>query len=421
MTMSADDQHRLGKLTAEERTLLLCDEGSFLGEATEGLVTGRGEIHGRTVFVFASDQSHAGSFHAAQATRLIALHQAAIDAQTPIIGFFDSDGHRLRDDLSWFEDYGALLQMQTEARGKSLQLAIIAGPCISAGAILAAAMDLHFMIADTARFYVTGPAILDEFADHPLEETFGEGDTAAKYGLVDALYNDEITAISEARRLIDFTARDWQSFDAQDRQDIALEKLVPDDPAASYDIRDIIMRIVDEGDVFELSRRCAENALTCFARLGGQTVGIMANQPCTLGGALDVKALQKFHRFAQLCADNSWPLLSLIDAPGFLPQANQQEQNIAGHAAKLFSVLARSQNPKLSLVVGQAYGTVFNLMAAGSQCLAWPSARFGMMKAEGATYSAQEAKARELVTEVIEPQETRRHLIAALSSLKEER
>jgi len=414
MTMTAEDLHKLGKLTTEERALLLCDESSFHGETTGSLLTGHGEIHGQPVFVFASDQSReTGGFNTAQAKTLIELYEQAIASKAPVIGFFDSAGHRLRDDLTWFRDFSAVLEMQTEARGKSLQLAIIAGPCVGADAILASAMDIRFMIEDTARLHVTGTDILKQFAE-PVADTYGSANSAMEQGLVDAVHPDEVAAIIEGRRLVDFTARNRQSFDLAERDAIALEKLLPDDPAGTYDMREIIARIVDDGDRFELSQADAENAITCLARLNGQSIGIMANQPSALGGTLNVKALQKLQRFARLCADQGWPLLSLIDAPGFLPQADQE--SIARHAANFFSALTQSKSPAASLAVGQAYGPAFSLMAAQSRSLAWHCARFGMMKAEGATYTAAEAKAQGLVTEVIAPRETRRHLIAALSS-----
>jgi len=415
MTRTADDQPILGKFTAQERALLLCDENSFKGEATDGLLIGRGEIHGQPIFVFASEPA-AGGFNAEQAGKLIALYRQATDAKAPLIGFFDSAGYTLRGDLSWFQDYDALLHMQTEARGNCLRLAIIAGPCTGADAILATGMDVRFMIENTASLYMTGPAILQQFSDQPLDTAFGKAANAAEHGLVEAIYPDEIAAIAEARRLIAYTSHNWQSFDKPERDAIALEKLIPDDPTSVYDMREIIMRIADEGDVFELSQTHAENAVTCLVRLGGRTIGTIANQPCTLGGTLDVKALQKFERFAKFCAGRSWPLLSIIDVPGFLPQADQEKQNIAEHAAALAMMFAQGKGPQLSLVTGQAFGAAFSLMRSQNHCLAWPHARFGMLKAEDATYSALEAKAQGLVAEVIPPPDTRRHLIAALST-----
>jgi len=436
----AKAQHALGRLTARERLDILLDAGSFEELAFEAInlddmsiVAGNGTIHGRAVFVFAKDATVlSGALSAAHAEKIVQLQIRAIAAQAPLIGLYDSGGMRLEDGLASLAAYGEAIKHHVEASGVIPQIAVVMGPCIGADAFSASLSDFIFMVADTSALFVTGPEILHALTGEDLtaQALGGAAFHTEISGIADAGFEDDIAALSQVRRLIDFLppshqepAPDWPSFDQDDRNTLSLDTLAPlDDAATPYDVKELILKIADEGDFFELRESFAQNIITGFARLLGRTVGLIANQPLVLGGVLDVNAMRKAARFMRFCERFNIPLITLVDVPGFLPGRDQEEHGIAQLGAKLLSAYAQASVPKITVILGQAYGAASLMMGAKSSgadlVLAWPSARLGLTKAGGAVLSADEARSQGFIDAVIAPHETRPRLIEALASLR---
>ncbi len=427
-------QHARGRLTARERIELLCDEGSseaFLGD--KSVVTGRGTIHGRPVFVFAKDQTiFSGALSPAHAEKIVALQKQAITARAPLIGLFDSDGMSLQDGMAALAGYGEIITHYVEASGTIPQISVIMGPCIGADAFAANMADVIFMVAETSALCVTGPEIANRLTgeDLTLQALGGSTLHMETSGLADAAFDDDIAALSQLRRFIDFLpssnldhALERPSFDRSDRIEPSLDTLVPIEAATPYDVKELILKIADEGDFFELQEAYAANLVVGFARLEGRTIGVISNQPLVLGGVLDRDAAQKAARFVRFCGSFNIPLVTLVDVPGFLPGLAQEEAGIAQEGAKLLSAYAKARVPKVTVILGQAYGAASVMMGSkqlgANTVLAWPSARIGLMKTEGASLSVEEARAKGLVDAIIEPSRTRIHILAALSASRD--
>lgn len=429
-----ETQHALGRLTARERIELLCDEGSF--EECPGdmsVVTGSGTIHGRPVFVFAKDHTiFSGALSTAHAEKIMALQVGAMAAHAPLIGLFDSDGIRLEDSMAALAGYSEIIRYHVEASGVIPQISVIMGPCIGADAFAANMADVIFMVAETSALCVTGPEITNRLTGEELTLQSLGGSTLhiEASGLVDARFDDDIAALSQLRRFIDFLpssnadhAPERSSFDSADRIEPSLDTLVPIEAATPYDVKELIMKIADEDDFFELQQAYAANLITGFARLQGRTIGVIANQPLVLGGVLDCNAARKATCFVRFCGSFNIPLVTFVDVPGFLPGLAEEERGIAAEGAKLLSAYAQARVPKVTIILGQAYGAAFVMMGSkqlsADAVLAWPSTRIGLMKAEGAGLSAEEALAQGVIDAIIEPSRTRIHILAALAALRE--
>ncbi len=434
-------QHRSGKLTALERVELLCDENSFEEDMfaepslqnDKTVMTGSGTIHGRRIFIFAKNYTHdAGALSATHAEKIVRLQCRALAARRPLIGLFDSDGMKLEDGVAALAAYADIVRQHVQASGVIPQIALIMGPCIGADAFAANLSNFIFMVAATGRLYVTGPEITNRLTDETLtaEELGGAAFHSATTGLADAAYDDDITALSQLRKFMDYLPSSHQdsgpertSYDKDDRSSASLETLVPEDVATPYDIKELILKTVDEGDFFELQTAFAQNIVIGFGRMRSRTTGFIANQALVLGGVLDVHAAHKAARFVHFCDSFHIPLVSFVDAPGFLPGLNQEEAGLAKAGAELLSAVARLRLPKIAVILGQAYGPAYVMMASkhheGDLTLAWPSARIGLMNTEVAVLSAAQAKAQGLIDAVIEPRMTRVHLLAALAAISE--
>jgi propionyl-CoA carboxylase beta chain len=417
-------------LTARERIELLCDRHSFEelidGSGDASVVVGSGAVHGREVFIFAKDQTFlSGSMSAAHAKQIIDIQTRALAAKAPLIGLFDSAGLRLDDDLSPLQGYAAILRNHSQAQGVIPQIAVVMGPCIGADAFAARAMDMIFMVAETSALVVTGPEIANAFSDDVLtmEMLGGAKLQAQESGGADAIFDDDIRALAQLRRFIDFLPvqdKPWKTFDKDIRLERSLDTLVPDDSSGCYDVKEVMTNVLDEGDFFELREALAPNLVIGLGRMEGDTIGLVASQSSVLGGVLDCTALEKAERFLRFCGAFDIPVVTLIDAPGFLPGLDQEKAGMAAAGAKLISAYAKVRSAKITVVLGQAYGAAFTLLSFSDDLrLAWPSARIGMMKAEGATFTAYEALAQGVVDHVVVPRETRQHLLEFLAAFRE--
>lgn len=433
-----DAQHASGRLTARERIAVLCDEGSFeeydgIEAATDGsVVTGPGTINGRRIFIFAKDRTAAsGAFTTAHAKKIVMLQERALAAQAPLIGLYDSDGMRSNDRLSALAAYGKIIQNNVEATGLIPHISLIMGPCIGADAFAASFGDFVFMVEETSSAFVTGPEITNRLSANHLNNDIATSETlggaalhAEKSGLAAATYSDDVTALMELRRFIGFMPfshrdidREFASADPAKREEPSLETLVPNDGSA-YDVDELISKAVDDSDFFELHADFAKNIVTGFGRFNGRTTGIIANQPMVLGGVLDAAAMQKAAGFINFCTTFNMPIVSFVDAPGFLPGQSQEEGGIARHGANLFSAYASAHVPKITVILGQAFGAALVMMGSkylgGGSILAWPSARIGLKKEAASIFAPQEALAEGAIDAIIAPSATRAEVITAL-------
>jgi propionyl-CoA carboxylase beta chain len=288
------------------------------------------------------------------------------------------------------------------------------------------------MVSETSSLCVTGPEITNRLTGEELtvEKLGGTVLQTETSGLADTAFDDDITALLEVRRLVDFLpssqqdhAPDWPSFDGAARDELSLDTLVPDEAAAPYDVKELILKIVDEGDFFPIQEAYAKNIVVGFGRMQGRTIGIIANQPLVLGGVLDANAMRKASRFVRFCDSFNIPLVTLVDVPGFLPGLDQEESRIAREGAGLLSAYAQANVPKVTVILGRAYGAAALMMGSkqlgADIVLAWPSARIGLMNAEDCNVSTLEAQAQGVIDTLIDPRQTRAHILAALSALRD--
>ncbi len=327
--------------------------------------------------------------------------------------------------------FGEILRLHARAAGLIPQIALIMGPCIGADAFAARLSDFIFMVEETGSLYVTGPEIANRHGDEGLTvETLGGASLQTqRSGLADGAFESDIEALAQLRRLVDFLPAShqdqglaWPSFDVAERHAPSLDTLVPDAAAAVYDVKEAILGIVDEGDFFEIQQAYAANMVIGFGRMNGHTTGILANQPLVLGGVLDANAARKAARFVRFCAAFNIALVTLVDAPGFLPGLEQEELGLARAGAELLAAYAGADVPKIAVILGQAFGAAFLMMGAkplADSTFAWPSARIGLMKADGAVLSTAEALAQGAIDAQIEPSATRSHIIEVLARLRE--
>jgi len=409
-------QHKKGKLTARERIVLLLDEGSFeeydmfvehrcsdfgMDELTipgDGVVTGHGTVNGRLVFIFSQDFTvFGGSLSEAHAEKICKVMDQAMKVGAPVIGLNDSGGARIHEGVASLGGYAEVFQRNVLASGVVPQISVVMGPC-AGGAVYSPAMtDFIFMVENSSYMFVTGPDVVKTVTHEQVthEELGGALTHTVKSGVADCAFGDDIEALAEVRRFIDFLpssnreqAPDLSTEDPFDRPENSLNTLVPSDPQKPYDMKELILKVVDEGDFYETKPNYARNIITGFARMNGATIGIVANQPMVLAGCLDIESSRKAGRFVRFCDCFNIPLLTLVDVPGFLPGTDQELNGIITHGSKLLYAYAEATVPKVTLITRKAYGGAYDVMSSkhlrGDVNFAWPTAEIAVMGSKGA-------------------------------------
>ncbi len=377
-----DAQHAKGKLTARERIDLLLDEGSFeewdmfvthrstdfgmdgVKLAGDGVVTGWGTVNGRMVYVFSQDFTvFGGSLSETHAKKICKIMDMAMRNGAPVIGINDSGGARIQEGVASLGGYADVFQMNTLASGVVPQISMIMGPC-AGGAVYSPAMtDFIFMVRDTSYMFVTGPDVVKTVTNEIVtaEELGGARTHTTKSSVADLAFDNDVEALSSLRRFIDFLPLNNREkppvrpfFDSPDRIDHSLDTLIPDNPNKPYDMKELIVKIADEGDFFELQSDFARNIVTGFIRIEGSTVGVVANQPLVLAGVLDIASSRKAARFVRFCDCFNIPILTLVDVPGFLPGTSQEFGGVIKHGAKLLFAYGEATVPKVTLITRKA-------------------------------------------------------------------
>lgn len=409
-------QHKKGKLTARERIELLLDEGSFeeydmfvthrchdFGmEKTkmpgDGVVTGWGTINGRMSYVFSQDFTvFGGSLSETHAKKICKIMDMAMKNGAPVIGINDSGGARIQEGVASLGGYADVFQMNTLASGVVPQISMIMGPC-AGGAVYSPAMtDFIFMVKDTSYMFVTGPDVVKTVTNEIVtaEELGGAKTHTSKSSVAEGAFENDVEALSALRRFFDFLPLNNRErppqrpfFDDVERLDYSLDTLIPDNPNKPYDMAELITKLADEGDFFELQPDFAKNILTGFIRIEGSSIGVVANQPMVLAGVLDINSSRKAARFVRFCDCFNIPILTLVDVPGFLPGTAQEYGGVIKHGAKLLFAYGEATVPKVTLITRKAYGGAYDVMASkhlrGDVNYAWPSAEIAVMGAKGA-------------------------------------
>ncbi|HET9514540.1 MAG TPA: acyl-CoA carboxylase subunit beta [Gemmatimonadales bacterium] len=475
-------QHKKGKLTARERLDLLLDEGSFVEldrfvthRATgfgleeqkypgDGVVTGFGRINGRPVYVFSQDFTvFGGSLSETHAQKICKVMDLAVRNGAPVIGLNDSGGARIQEGVASLGGYADIFLRNTLASGVVPQISVILGPCAGGAVYSPAITDFIFMVRGVSYMFVTGPNVVktvthEEVSFDQLGGADIHGETS---GIAHGVFDSEPECLSGVRDLLDFLPSNNLEdpparpvADAIDRRDEGLLDVVPANSSQPYDMRRVVEHVVDDGRFFEIHGGYAGNILTGFARLGGQPVGVIANQPAVLAGVLDINASVKAARFIRFCDAFNLPLLTFVDVPGFLPGVGQEHGGIIRHGAKLLYAYCEATVPKLTVITRKAYGGAYDVMSSkhirGDLNLAWPSAEIAVMGPKGAVeilYRDRIAKAsdpaaetqtlieqytrtfahpyaaaeRGYVDDVIDPRDTRPRLIDGLRLLRTKR
>ncbi len=411
-----DTQHSKGKLSARERIELLFDEGSFeewdmfvehgcedfgMGDQRvpgDGVVTGYGTINGRPMFVFSQDFTvFGGSLSAAHAKKILKVMEKAVQVGGPVIGLNDSGGARIQEGVASLAGYADVFLQNALASGVVPQISMVMGPC-AGGAVYSPAMtDFIFMVKDTSYMFVTGPDVVKTVTHETVtqEQLGGAVTHSAKSGVSDAAFENDVEALLQLRRFMDFLPLSNKEKppviacnDPADREDFSLDTLVPDNANKPYDMKELITKVVDEGDFFEVADLFARNIITGFARMEGQTVGIVANQPMVLAGCLDIDSSRKAARFVRFCDCFNIPIVTFVDVPGFLPGTAQEYGGIIKHGAKLLFAYAEATVPKVTVITRKAYGGAYDVMSSkhirGDVNFAWPTAEIAVMGAKGA-------------------------------------
>ncbi len=474
-------QHAAGKLTARERIELLMDPGSFVELdkfvqhrcadfdmqnhkfLSDGVVTGFGTIQGRTVYVFSQDFTvFGGSLSGAHAAKICKVMDLALKAGAPVIGLNDSGGARIQEGVESLGGYAEIFWRNTQASGVIPQISVILGPCAGGAVYSPAITDFIFMVQDTSYMFVTGPDVIKTVTHEDVtKEALGGAEThAEKSGVSHFVTPNETECLKAVRTLLGFipsnnldSAPTRPSPDALDRACTEISKLMPDSPNKPYDMKGVISDVVDQGEFFEVHAGYAKNIVVGFSRLGGQTVGVIGNQPNHLAGCLDIAASLKAARFVRFCDSFNIPLITFVDVPGFLPGTQQEYGGIIKHGAKLLYAYAEATVPKLTVITRKAYGGAYDVMASkhirADFNFAYPTAEIAVMGPDGAInilYRKEIAdaekkgklaeerarlsdqyrktfanpyKAAELgyIDEVIDPVDTRRRLIQGLKAL----
>jgi len=410
-----EEQHRRGKLTARERIELLLDEGSFeefdflktgrggaFGrEKTypgDGVVTGHGTIDGREIFMFSQDFTvRGGSLGEAHSQKISKVMDHAVRVGAPIIGLNDSGGARIQEGVDALASYGDIFKRNALASGIIPQISCIMGPCAGGAVYSPALTDFIFMVEDTSYMYVTGPNVVETITHTAIshEELGGARVHAEKSGVAHFVLPNDIMCLREVRRLINYLPSNNKQrapiLDLSDpvgRTDPALDYLVPENPNQSYDMKVCIYSILDGAEFLEVQSHYARNIICGLGRMGGQTIGLVANQPAVLAGVLDNNASTKAARFVRFCDAFNIPLICLVDVPGFMPGPEQEQGGIIRHGAKLLYAFIEATVPRITVVMRKAYGgayVVMNSKHIGSDLnYAWPTAEIAVMGPKGA-------------------------------------
>ena len=468
-------QHAKGKLTARERIELLLDPGSFEEYDTfvehrsvdfgmektripgDGVVTGWGTVNGRAVVVFSKDFTvFGGSLSETHAAKITKMQDLAMKIRAPIIGIFDAGGARIQEGVAALGGYGEVFRRNAEASGVIPQISVIMGPCAGGDVYSPAMTDFIVMVRDTSYMFVTGPDVVKTVTNEAVtaEDLGGARIHTTKSSIADMAFDDDVEALLQVRRLVDFLPSnntagppEWPSFDDVERRDNSLDTLVPENPNTPYDIKELVAKVVDEGDVFEIQAAFARNIVTAFARVGGRTVGVVANQPLVLAGVLDSDASRKAARFVRFCDAFEIPILTFVDVPGFLPGTAQEYGGLIKHGAKLLFAYSQATVPMVTVITRKAFGGAYDVMASkhvGADVnYAWPTAQIAVMGAKGAVeiifrqdigdpdkiaertrdyesrfLSPFVAAERGYIDEVIRPRSTRRRIARALAMLR---
>ncbi|MGI8631469.1 MAG: acyl-CoA carboxylase subunit beta [Solirubrobacterales bacterium] len=479
---AVEKQHAKGKLTARERIDKLLDPGSFEELDTfvrhrthdfemqknrpyaDAVVTGHGTIDGRVVFVFSQDFTvFGGSLGEVMAEKMCKIMDLAANAGAPVIGINDSGGARIQEGVVSLGAYGDVFVRNVQCSGVIPQISLIMGPC-AGGAVYSPAMtDFIFMVKETSHMFITGPEVIKTVTGEEVEfeDLGGAMSHNSKSGVAHFAADDEEQCLEDCRYLVGFLPQNnleppphVEPYDDPDREDPELDELVPADPQKPYDMRDLVSRIVDDGEFFEVHEHFARNIVCGFSRLDGLSVGVVGNQPAHLAGVLDIDAAEKAARFVRTCDAFNIPILTFTDVPGFLPGTDQEWGGIIRRGAKLLYAYTEATVPKLTVVTRKAYGGAYDVMASKHMLadynVAWPTAEIAVMGPEGAVniiyrkdieqsptpderrqkliddykahfanpYSAAE---RGYIDDVIKPSTTRPKLIRALRALQSKR
>ncbi|NLL45416.1 MAG: methylmalonyl-CoA carboxyltransferase [Clostridiales bacterium] len=471
-----DDQHNKGKLTARERINLLFDEGSFVELDTfvrhrctnfgmdkteapgEGVVTGYGRIDGRMVYAFAQDFTVlGGSLGEYHAEKIVKVQDAALRNGCPIIGLLDSGGARIQEGVNSLSGFGKIFYRNTISSGVIPQISAIMGPCAGGAVYSPAITDFIYMVDKTSYMYITGPDVIKTVTGETVthDQLGGAKVHNSRSGVAHFIADSDADCIAQIRNLVSYlpsnnaeNAPEYACSDDINRSCPELDTIIPDNPNKGYDMYDIIRSLVDNGEILDAQPLYAKNMITCFARMGGKTVGIIANQPKLMAGCLDVNASDKAARFIRRCDAFNIPMLTLVDVPGFLPGTGQEYDGIIRHGAKMLYAYSEATVPKITLVTRKAYGGAYIGMCCkelgADMSFAWPNAEIAVMGAEGAANIVfrrdiaasdnPEAKRQEKISEykekfnnpyaaasmgyvddVIEPNESRIRIISALA------
>jgi acetyl-CoA carboxylase carboxyltransferase component len=472
-------QHDAGKLTARERLDLFFDAGTFqeldllvqhrttnfgmdkVAIPADGVITGYGKVNGRTVCAFAQDfTARGGTLGEMHAKKICRAMDLAMKLRVPMVGLIDSGGARIQEGINALDGYGQIFFRNSGASGVIPQISAIMGPA-AGGAVYSPAMtDFIFMVKKTSYMYITGPAVVKSITGEEIgeDELGGAVVHSLKSGVAHFACDSDKQAIEEIKRLLGYLPSSYEEkppdiapSDAPDRTTPEMDDIIPENSAKGYDMKKVIRAIVDNGDFLEPARQYAPNIITCFARMNGHVVGIIASQPSYLAGCLDINASDKATRFIRFCDAFNIPLVTIADVPGYLPGSHQEWGGIIRHGAKLLWCYAEATVPKITLITKKAYGGAYIAMCSQSlgadYTMAWPGAQIAVMGAEGAAaiihraeiQAAADPKAKEqekiaeyrdlfnnpyvaarmgYINAVIQPSETRARIIAALEALQ---
>ncbi len=470
-----EKQHAKGKLSARERLEILFDPGTFeewdmFVEHTsndfgmdkqripgDGVVTGSGLVNGRLVFAFSQDFTvFGGSLSEAHAMKICKIMDKAMLVGAPVVGLNDSGGARIQEGVSSLAGYAEVFQRNVMASGVVPQLSLIMGPC-AGGAVYSPAMtDFTFMVRDSSYMFVTGPDVVKTVTHESItQEALGGAQAhTATSGVADLAFEDDVEALLKTRKFLSFLpasnlekAPEVFAEDPEDRAIESLDTLIPENPNQPYDMKELISKVVDAGDFFELQPDYAQNIIIGMGRMDGQTVGFVANQPMVLAGCLDINSARKAARFVQFCDCFNIPIVTFVDVPGFLPGKDQEHGGIIKHGAKLLFAFAEATVPKITVITRKAYGGAYDVMSSkhirGDVNYAWPTAEIAVMGPKGAVeiifrkdiqdgVSVEEktedyrkrfanpfiAAQKGFIDDVIKPHSTRRRICRSLKLLK---
>ncbi|KAI3652452.1 hypothetical protein MP228_002777 [Amoeboaphelidium protococcarum] len=466
-----DSQHQKGKLTARERIDLLLDNSSFRETDAfiehqcndfgmqkqkitgDGVVCGQGTIHGRPVFVFSQDFTvFGGSLSKTNALKICKIMDMAMRAGVPVIGLNDSGGARIQEGVESLAGYAEIFQRNVMSSGVIPQISLIMGPCAGGAVYSPALTDFTFMVKDISYLFVTGPQVVKAVTNEDVtQEQLGGAKTHTEIsGVAHGAFDNDIEALARMREFYDFLPLSNNekppvryTDDDPEREDDCLDYIVPTDSTKAYDMKEVVHRIVDDDNFFETMQHYAPNIITGFARMNGQPVGIVGNQPLHSSGVLDIDASVKAARFVRFCDAFQFPIITMVDVPGFLPGCDQEHNGIIRHGAKLLFAYAEATVPKITIITRKAYGGAYDVMSSkhlrGDLNFSWPTGEVAVMGAKGAVEiifkrqadrAAAEAEyiekfanplpvaQRGYIDDIIEPRTTRRLIIENLKLLR---